>query len=412
LLVAQSGEEGADARAEEMLRTLPDAYPDGDMRTEALFRAALERMRRGDWEGARPHLARIVDIAPDDRHWAVAGRATYFLARADAKKGDAQAARARYVEIVQKYPLAFYMLLAHARLASEDPALAKRTLDDAVQRDAKDTQLGGRGGVDGDGGARRVEAAASAVLASPALLRAARLLEVGELDAAKREIAASGANDAGVDADVAWEVGALYNQVGLFDIGHAFARKPHAMFAHYPEGRWRLAWETAYPRAFQPLVVKACGERGLPTPVAWAIMREESSFVPEAKSPSNAFGLMQLILPTAQWVAKGTNLAVDEGQLKRPEVSIALGVKLLASLRAKHGHPALAVGAYNGGSGAVDRWSAARTTDELDLFVELVPWEETRNYVKRVLSTQAAYAYLYDPGALAEPLGLPLGLAR
>ena len=55
---------------------------------------------------------------------------------------------------------------------------------------------------------------------------------------------------------------------------------------------------------------------------------------------------------------------------------------------------------------------SARTTDELDLFVELVPYDETRNYIKRVLSSQAAYAYLYDPTALKEPLGLPLRLGR
>jgi soluble lytic murein transglycosylase len=98
--------------------------------------------------------------------------------------------------------------------------------------------------------------------------------------------------------------------------------------------------------------------------------------------------------------------------LKRPEVSIELGTRLLAKLRTTHGHPALAIGAYNGGGGAIERWVSARTTDELDLFVELVPYDETRNYIKRVLSSQAAYAYLYDPTALKEPLGLPLRLGR
>jgi soluble lytic murein transglycosylase len=240
-----------------------------------------------------------------------------------------------------------------------------------------------------------------------------RLLEVGDIDAARREITASGALAEGVDSEVVWAIGALYNQAGLPELGHAFSRgKLTDFLAHYPEGRWRVPWQVAYPRAFEGLVVKACSQSAVPTPLAWAIMREESSFVADVRSHANAFGLMQLIPPTARWVASGTSLPFDEASLKKPDVNIELGTRLLANLRSAQGHPALAIGAYNGGGGAVQRWMAARTTDELDLFIELVPYDETRNYIKRVLSSQAAYAYLYDPTALQEPLGLPLRLAR
>ena len=173
-----------------------------------------------------------------------------------------------------------------------------------------------------------------------------------------------------------------------------------------------MPWEVAYPRAYEPFVQKSCGTHTCPMPLAWGIMREESSFVAEVKSHANAIGLMQLIEPTARWMAAGTPYSPDEASLKRPEVSVELGVKLLAHLRGKHGHPALAIGAYNGGSGAVDRWMRARSGDELDLFVEAIPWEETRNYVKRVLYSQAVYAYLYEPSTLKESLGLPLRLPR
>lgn len=386
-----------EARAEQMLRALPDVYPSGDMKTEALFRVALDKMKRGDWEAAKPLLERIVELAPEDRHWATAGRAEYFRARAAAATGDVSGARSRLVEIVRRYPLAFYMLLAHARLAADDAPAAARTVKDASARDA--------------GGTFPSQAHAS--LDSPAALRAMRLLEVGENDAAKRELTAAGALADGADPEVVWTIAALYNQVGAPDVGQSFSRGRGTDFlAHYPEGKWRVPWEAAYPRAFEPLVVKACGDNTLPATLAWAIMREESSFVADARSRSNAIGLMQLIVPTAKWVASGTTLPSDEAGLKRPEVSIELGVRLLAKLRATHGHPALAIGAYNGGSGAVDRWLSARLSDDLDLFVELVPYDETRNYVKRVLSSQAAYAYLYDPRALEEPLGLPLRVGR
>lgn len=397
LLVAQSSDEGHEARAENMLRSLPDAYPGGDMRTEALFHVALGKMQRADWEAAKPLLDRITELAPEDRHWATAGRAEYFRARAAAATGDAEGARSRLVRVIERYPLAFYMLLAQARLAAEDPALAARTLKDSAQRDAEGA----------------FPSRVHPILESVAITRAMRLLEVGEVDAARKEVAASGALADGVDSEVVWAIGSLYNQAGLPELGHSFSRsKLTDHLAHYPEGKWRVPWQVAYPRAFEGVVVKACAQNALPTPLAWGIMREESSFVADVRSHANAIGLMQLIPPTAKWVAAGTSLPFDDAALKRPEISVELGTRLLAKLRTTHRHPALAIGAYNGGGGAVERWVSARATDELDLFVELVPYDETRNYIKRVLSSQAAYAYLYDPASLNEPLGLPLRLGR
>lgn len=397
LLVAQSSEEGHDARAEQMLRSLPDTYPAGDMRTEALFHVALGKMQRGEWESAKPLLDRIVELSPDDRFWATAGRAEYFRARAASASRDAEGAHARYLRIVERYPLSFYMLLAYHRLAAEDPAAAARVLKETSQRDA-------------DGA---FPSQVHPLLQSLAVTRAARLLEVGDVDAAKREFSSSGALAEGVDPEVVWAIGALYNQAGLPELGHQFSRsKLTDHLAHYPEGKWRVPWEVAYPRAFEPVVVKACAQNTLPTPLAWGIMREESSFIADVRSHSNAIGLMQLIPPTARWMATGTSTPFDDASLKRPEVSLELGTKLLSKLRGTHGHPALAIGAYNAGGGAVEKWMAAKTSDELDLFVESVPYDETRNYIKRVLSSQAAYAYLYDPNALKEPLGLPLRFGR
>lgn len=399
LLVAQSTDEGHEEKAEKMLRTLPDAYPAGDMKTEALFRVALQKMQRGEWDAAKPLLDKIMEIAPDDRHWATAGRAEYFRARTEARGGNVAAARAGWAKIVERHPLSFYMLLSYARLAEIDPALAQKTMKEAAARDGE--------------GPTTFPSKTYAILGSPGVTRAARLLEVGDVEAAKKELAASGATADTADSEVVWSIGVLYNQAGYPELGHQFSRgRLSDHLAHWPEGRWRVPWETAYPRAFEPLVVKLSAQHTLPTTVTWGIMREESSFVADARSHSNAIGLMQLIPPTAKLVASGTAIPHDDASLKRPEVSIELGTRLLSKLRVTHGHPALAIGAYNAGGGAVERWVSAHLTDDIDLFVELIPYDETRNYVKRVLSSQAAYAYLYDPSALKEPLGLPLRIGR
>jgi soluble lytic murein transglycosylase len=391
-------DQGDAPRCDAMLCALPDDYPDGDMRGEALFRVALLRMAKGDWNGAKDPLDRIIAIEPGDRHWASAARAAYFRARAEAMTGDREGARARYAQIVEGYPLAFYMTQAYARLAAEDKELASHTLEEAVLRDSEGT----------------FPAQDHPELRSPAFERACRLLEVGENDAAKRELVASGALSETADSELIWMVGVLYNRAGAPELGHAFSRgRVSDHLAHYPAGRWRVPWETAFPRAFEPLVLKASTENGIPTPLTWAIMREESSFWPEAKSPSNAYGLMQLIVPTAMGVAKGTPYGWDEVSLKRPEASIALGTKLLAGLRRSYAqNPSLAIAAYNGGGGAVNRWVAARGGDDFDLWVEQIPFDETRGYIKRVLASEAAYAFLYDRASLPEVLGIPTRVTR
>jgi len=381
----------------EMLSSLADAYPEGDMRGESLFRAAFAHIKKNNWEEAVPLLTRINTLYPDDRHWGTRGRADYFLARAADTLGRSAEAEDRYVSIIEKHPLSFYMLLAHARLASKNPQRAAVVWKEAPLKDASSA----------------FHPTHFSEMERAEFKRALRLLEVGELEAAKKEFAKSGATADAAPTDLLCMVGAIYNRAGAFDVGYAFARQRQSEFlSHYPEGAWRALWEVAFPKAYESLVAEGSKTASIPLSLAWGIMREESTYVADAKSPSNAYGLMQLIVPTAKWMAQGTALPYDETSLKKPDISIAFGTKLLGKLRVTHKHPALAIGAYNGGSGAVNRWVSQRTVDDFDIFTESIPWDETRNYVKRVLGSQAAYAYLYEPAALDEVLLLPLSVIR
>jgi soluble lytic murein transglycosylase len=387
LLVLGGGDEAAFTR---MMLSLPDDYPAGDQGTEALFRVALLRMTHGDWAGACAPLDRIVQLSPDDQHWATAGRAEYFRARAAEELGQRDDARARYARVLERHPFAYYMTQAYARLSEDDPSLATRTLAAAFAREDSSPFL----------------ASAHAEIESAAWGRARALLEVGDVDLARRELSVAGAARDDVDPEVTWSVALLYDQAGAPELGHALARqKVRDYLAHYPVGAWRTKWEIAYPRAFAELVAQSSAGARIPPALTWAIMREESDFVADARSGSNAFGLMQIILPTARTVARGTGLPSDEASLRDPRVSIALGTRLLGQLRGSFAsNPTLAIAAYNAGGGAVGRWLAARGDVRFDLWVEQIPWDETRGYEKRVLSSEAAYAYLYDPAALDEVL--------
>ena len=130
-------------------------------------------------------------------------------------------------------------------------------------------------------------------------------------------------------------------------------------------------------------------------------MREESGLDPLAVSRAGAVGLTQLMLPTARGVARRLGLGrIGRADLSRPELNIRLGSRHLGDLlRRFHGSLALALAAYNAGGGAVSRWLGQRAGAELDEFVEEIPVEETRGYVKRVLRSFAAYRLLQDaPG--------------
>jgi soluble lytic murein transglycosylase len=151
-------------------------------------------------------------------------------------------------------------------------------------------------------------------------------------------------------------------------------------------------------------------ENDLPAALVYAVMRQESGFDPEAVSPARAVGLLQLLPETARAVASETPDPDDDGsRLTSPALNIALGTRYLKDLLARfHGVTPLAVAAYNAGPDAVTRWLSRRdardksAADDLDLFVERIPFAETRTYVARVMGNMARYAYV-EGGASAVP---------
>jgi soluble lytic murein transglycosylase len=395
-LAARDG--GDDARFVALLTTLPDLYPDGDMRSEALFQVALYRLGRGENDLAKAVLDKAVTVDPHDHAWATAGRAAYFRARVAQMTGDVADAKARYAKLIGDEPLAYYMTQAYARLDALDATAAKSALADAVAREPTTALV-----------SHPLTELASAPFDLPL-----RLLEVGEFDAARRELASAGELRDTSDPDRTWAFALLFDSAGSPDIGHSLVRgKLRELFAHYPTGHWKFAWEAAYPRAFDEAVAAASTASDIPSPLTWAIMREESGFIASAKSHANAIGLMQLLPTTARSLAKGMPFEVTEESLERPSVSIPIGAKLLASLRHTYTtNHALAIAAYNSGTGNVKKWLDARGGNDFDLFVEQIPFDETRGYVKRVLATEAAYAFLYARDALPDVLAIPTQLRR
>ena len=121
----------------------------------------------------------------------------------------------------------------------------------------------------------------------------------------------------------------------------------------------------------------------------YAISRRESSFASDAHSSAGAIGLMQLLPSTARYVNKGS---VSRNQLKKPHINIRLGTQYLKYLKKKSkGNEVIATASYNAGYHKVKRWLPQEAVD-FDLWVEAIPYRETREYVKNVYAYRQVYA--------------------
>ena len=126
-----------------------------------------------------------------------------------------------------------------------------------------------------------------------------------------------------------------------------------------------------------------------------AVIREESSYYPKAMSRAGARGLMQLMPTTAGVMARHRGLDFSDDLLEDPRANLELGTAFLAGLLKEFGDPRLALAAYNAGPNRVRQWLKTRKTADVEAFVEQIPFDETRLYVKRVMLSWEEYRRLY-----------------
>lgn len=160
----------------------------------------------------------------------------------------------------------------------------------------------------------------------------------------------------------------------------------------------RYLWEHAYPKAYAESVFKYAKNFSVPQEMIWAIMRAESQYKKDILSPAGAMGLMQVMPHTGQRVSESLNeKGFEPKKLYEPETAIKIGSRYLQRLMRKFdGNVALVAAGYNAGPHRVKSWLASFGQLDMDEFVEHIPFLETRNYVKKVLSNYQVYAKLYS----------------
>lgn len=186
----------------------------------------------------------------------------------------------------------------------------------------------------------------------------------------------------------------LYHDAGAYRESMLVARRRMIYLQSDPAAH-RWWWDAAYPMPWRSIVDEHRGE--LPRALIYATMRQESGFRPEVVSRAGAVGLMQVMPELA---SKLTGKAVTRQMLRVPETNIALGLEEMAALATDFGqvYP-LSIAAYNAGKSRVRRWLKESRKMQLDRFVERIPFNETRNYVRRVSTHYARYSYLDDPAS-------------
>jgi soluble lytic murein transglycosylase len=157
----------------------------------------------------------------------------------------------------------------------------------------------------------------------------------------------------------------------------------------------RTVWLAAYAMPYESSIRHWSESSGIDPMLVAGLVRQESAFSPEAHSPANAFGLMQLLPSTARRLAKQAKIRYANSRLLDPDYNVRLGTIYVADLQKQFGNIESALAAYNAGEDRVESWTAGQNYREPAEFVESIPFTETRQYVQIVTRNADIYRRLY-----------------
>jgi soluble lytic murein transglycosylase len=350
-------------------------------RAEARWRVGWVYYRMARYREAGEELRPLVDQHDYDFE----PQALYWMGRA-AELSQQPHARDLYVQLCQRYVYTYYCQLARERIDI--------TLSEPLAAEPISAISPVNGGTPANGEATR-SAVREEIGKQSAYRRALELKTLG-LDAdAARELA--GLTDRySRDPDILTALATMLNEVGAY---HYALRLARARFRDKLERAGgvvdRSLWKVAYPTGLLP-TIKGRGINGVDPYLVAAIIREESQYDRQAVSRVGAIGLMQVMPGTANNVAKRLGLpAVGRDDLFDQEINIQIGVHYVEQLLEQFsGNVALTIASYNAGPMVVGSWVALYPGRSQDEFIELIPYQETRQYVKRVLRSYREYLRL------------------
>ncbi|MGH7533628.1 MAG: lytic transglycosylase domain-containing protein, partial [Gemmatimonadales bacterium] len=151
-----------------------------------------------------------------------------------------------------------------------------------------------------------------------------------------------------------------------------------------------------YPLDDADVLSREARRRGIDPMFAAALIRQESGFDPEAVSGAGARGMMQVMPSVGAAIARRSHFPMwDPVLLFQPDVNLEIGMAQLQNLLARFQDPVRVLAAYNAGGGKVLSWEQRSGVGDPEVFIERIPFPETRDYVRTVLRNREAYRRLY-----------------
>jgi soluble lytic murein transglycosylase len=304
-------------------------------------------LRTGQWEMAKRFIAGLSEEQQQDSRW------RYWTARILEATGDAGKARAIYESLAQDR--SYYGFLAADRIGAEY-SMQHESVDASPEE-------------------------VSAMLARPGIQMAQELYAIGQIVDARRQWSWTTRNMNNRELAVA---AVIARQWGWHDRAILTVARSDQ----------QDDLELRFPVLYRDVIEANAAKYGIDPSWVYGVVRQESAFVPDARSQAGALGLMQLMPSTGRHAGRKLNIPIRSNRaLLNIENNLRLGVSYLKDVLGRNdGNEVLATASYNAGPNRVSSWMPEKHMDA-DIWVETIPFSETRDYVKNVMSYTTVYDY-------------------
>jgi soluble lytic murein transglycosylase len=382
--IAKEAKNQADASY--FLRAAVNGFSDSIEVAQAQFDLAWEAHEAKNYnESSRmltEHLAYYADRNTDNR-----GRSGYWAARDSEKAGKLAEARALYEAMQARYDANWYGYLAKQRLDAISRSTPVKTFpaDSIVARAVANLKT-----------VTVAEETAGAEEESR-IIKADQLWNIGLDDWAFKELAKA-SEKAPDSPKINLAIAQIYrSEEDNVRALNALRRSFPDYSQMKPEEMTREQWDVFYPLAYWDIIVQESTAKNLDAYQVAGLIRQETIFTTRARSVANAYGLMQLLVPTGRLTARkyGVGREITADSLLEPRLNIQLGTAYLRDQIDKFGRIEYVAAAYNAGPGRVVLWKTSLPFP-LDEWAEAVPFKETRGYIQGVVRNRLQYLRLYD----------------
>lgn len=369
-------------------------YPGSKFADSAYWWKAWAYYTSGNFKQAEQTLKELIQKYPRS---SLVNQALYWQGRIAEKKPDRKRAASYYRRLLAHGPYTYYGHRAAERLSSLNLPVSVPAREESPETNGFIFPQIQINDTDTDGPPVWTEEAVKALSKEPSFKKTLELMHLGMNKEAASELWS-------LQDKITRKRGALLGlSKAFFELGDYYRSLILVLrnYERYLEGSYWATpddfWLLAYPQGYWDSILSYSRKYNQDPYFIAAIIREESQFHTEALSPAGARGIMQIMPSTGEWIAQSVRIkGFDRAKLFDYDTGINLGTWFVNHLMKRfRGDARLVAAAYNAGPDAVLSWLDKNNGFDRDEFVEMIPFAETRGYVKKVMRNYAEYKRIY-----------------